>query len=64
MARTATITEKKLVYRIILFSWMKPPTIFLVLTIDDPKAMDDLPAHPVMKKWWAYIEDIMENECK
>lgn len=35
--------------------------LFGVLTIDDPKAMDSLPAHPVMKKWWAYMKDIMES---
>ncbi|MFT3827222.1 MAG: L-rhamnose mutarotase [Chitinophagaceae bacterium] len=36
-------------------------SLFGVLTIDDPKAMDNLPAHPVMKKWWAYMKDIMES---
>jgi L-rhamnose mutarotase len=25
----------------------------------DGHAMDDLPNHPVMKKWWAYMKDIM-----
>lgn len=35
--------------------------LFGVLTIDDTKAMDNLPAHPVMKKWWAYMKDIMES---
>jgi L-rhamnose mutarotase len=33
--------------------------LFGVLKIDNPKAMDDLPNHPVMKKWWAYMKDIM-----
>ena len=23
--------------------------------------MDDLPAHPVMQRWWAYMADIMET---
>jgi L-rhamnose mutarotase len=23
--------------------------------------LDDLPNHPVMKKWWAYMKDIMET---
>lgn len=23
--------------------------------------MDDLPAHPVMQKWWAHMADIMET---
>lgn len=35
------------------------------LTIDDATKLDDLPAEPVMKKWWAYMADIMEtNEDK
>jgi len=24
-------------------------------------ALNDLPANPVMKKWWAYMKDIKEN---
>jgi L-rhamnose mutarotase len=23
--------------------------------------MDELPQHPIMKKWWAYMKDIMET---
>ncbi len=34
--------------------------LFGVLKIDNPKAMDDLPNHPVMKKWWEYMKDIMD----
>lgn len=34
--------------------------LFGVLKIDNPKAMDDLPNHPVMKKWWDYMKDIMD----
>ena len=32
-----------------------------VLTIDEPAKLDELPAHPVMQKWWAYMSDIMET---
>jgi L-rhamnose mutarotase len=35
--------------------------LFGVLQIDDPKYLDELPKHPVMKKWWAYMQDIMET---
>ena len=35
--------------------------LFGVLKIDDPKALDNLPGQPVMKKWWAYMKDIMET---
>ena len=36
-------------------------SLFGVLTINDPAALDNLPAHPVMQKWWAYMKDIMES---
>jgi L-rhamnose mutarotase len=36
-------------------------SLFGVLKVDDPKALDNLPAQPVMKKWWAYMKDIMET---
>ena len=35
--------------------------LFGYLTIEDAKQLDDLPNHPVMKKWWAYMKDIMET---
>jgi L-rhamnose mutarotase len=34
--------------------------LFAYFTIEDERNLDDLPAHPVMKKWWAYMKDIME----
>jgi L-rhamnose mutarotase len=36
-------------------------SLFGVLTIDEPSKLDELPAHPVMQKWWAYMSDIMET---
>ena len=33
--------------------------LFGYLERTDDHRMDDLPAHPVMKKWWAYMRDIM-----
>ena len=35
--------------------------LFGVLNAADPKALDNLPAQPVMQKWWAYMKDIMET---
>jgi L-rhamnose mutarotase len=35
--------------------------LFGVLTIDNPLALDELPSHPVMQKWWNYMSDIMES---
>ena len=36
-------------------------TLFGVLKATDPAALDNLPAQPVMQKWWAYMKDIMET---
>ena len=35
--------------------------LFGYLTIDDAQKLDELPQQPVMKKWWAYMKDIMET---
>lgn len=36
-------------------------TLFGYLERRDSHGMDDLPNHPVMKKWWAYMGDIMRT---
>lgn len=36
-------------------------SLFGVLNAADPAALDNLPAQPVMQKWWAYMKDIMET---
>lgn len=36
-------------------------TLFGYLERRDDHTMDDLPNHPVMKKWWAYMGDIMQT---
>jgi L-rhamnose mutarotase len=35
--------------------------LFGVLDIVQPERLDELPGHPVMKRWWAYMSDIMET---
>lgn len=35
--------------------------LFGVLKAKDPAQLDNLPSQPVMKKWWAYMKDIMES---
>jgi len=42
--------------------FLDPPTGTLigVLKVNDTERMDELPAHPVMKKWWAHMKDIMD----
>jgi L-rhamnose mutarotase len=41
----------------------KTNDLFGVLRVEDPNAMDTLPDHPVMKKWWAYMKDIMDTNA-
>ena len=36
-------------------------TLFGVLTRTKNHGMADLPNHPVMQKWWAYMADIMQS---
>ena len=35
--------------------------LFGYLAIEDKTKLDELPGLPVMKKWWAYMKDIMET---
>ncbi len=34
-----------------------------VLDIPDSAALDTLPQHPVMQRWWAYMSDIMATNA-
>jgi L-rhamnose mutarotase len=35
--------------------------LFAVQKLTDNNTNEDLPNHPLMKKWWAYMADIMET---
>jgi L-rhamnose mutarotase len=35
--------------------------LFAIFKAEDPKILDQLPENPVMKRWWAYMRDIMET---
>ena len=37
--------------------------LFGVLKVADPAVLNELPLQPVMKKWWAYMKDIMETHA-
>jgi L-rhamnose mutarotase len=37
-------------------------TLFGVLWRTEDHRMDDLPAHPVMQRWWAHMADLMETK--
>src|ERR1035437_2438172 len=33
--------------------------LFGIMNVDNEVTIDELPAHPVMQKWWMYMKDIM-----
>jgi L-rhamnose mutarotase len=35
-------------------------TLFAVQKLSDGHTADDLPSHPVVRKWWNFMADIME----
>ncbi len=41
---------------------LDPPSgrLFAVLWRRDNHRMDDLPAHPIMQRWWHFMADLME----
>ena len=43
--------------------WLDPEThhLFAILTRADDHGMDALPAQEVVKRWWAFMADIMET---
>jgi L-rhamnose mutarotase len=38
-------------------------TLFGTLKVSDEHKFNLLPSHPVMKKWWSYMKDIMETNA-
>jgi L-rhamnose mutarotase len=36
-------------------------TLFAVLKREDKHTMDELPLTPIVKRWWAFMADIMET---
>jgi L-rhamnose mutarotase len=38
-------------------------SLFGVMKAEDPALLARLPEHPVMKKWWAHMRDIMETNA-
>lgn len=36
-------------------------TLFGIMQVEDPALLQKMPENPVMKKWWAYMRDIMDT---
>ena len=35
--------------------------LFAVLKVENESVLENLPSRPVMKKWWAYMKDVMDT---
>ncbi len=35
--------------------------LFATLKVENPEKLAELPQHPVIKRWWLYMSDIMET---
>jgi L-rhamnose mutarotase len=44
-----------------IFLDSKNGTLFAVQKLTRGNTVNDLPNHPLMKRWWAYMADIMET---
>lgn len=49
------------IYDYSIFLDEESSTLFGSLKIADPKKLDELPAHPVMQRWWAFMKDVMDT---
>jgi len=38
-------------------------SLFGFMKAEKPGVLNDLPHHPVMQKWWAYMKDIMQTNA-
>jgi len=56
-----TLLKETGVYDYSIFLDKETNTLFGVLKVDNKIRLDELPDHPVMKKWWDYMKDIMES---
>jgi L-rhamnose mutarotase len=37
--------------------------LFAVLKLREPNTRDQLPQHPVMRRWWEYMRELMETQA-
>ena len=44
-----------------IFLEEKTLQLFAILKIDDPAKLDSLATHPVMRRWWEYMKDLMDT---
>ena len=57
----ASLLREKGIQHYSIFLEKESGALFGVLEVENPAQLDELPAHPVMQRWWAYMADIMET---
>lgn len=57
----ALLLKEKGIHEYSIFLDEETLALFGFLKIDDTLKLDELPAHPVMQKWWAFMKDVMKS---
>ncbi len=57
----STLLKEKGIHEYSIFLDEATGFLFGFMKIPEAGRLDELPQHPVMKKWWAYMKDIMES---
>ena len=58
-----TLLKKAGIHDYSIFLDEETNILFGVLEVENRLRLDELPNHPVMKKWWSYMKDIMESNA-
>ena len=59
----ASLLREKGIHEYSIFLDEETGSLFGFLKIPDRGKLDELPADPIMKKWWAHMKDIMESRA-
>ncbi|MFT4021363.1 MAG: L-rhamnose mutarotase [Acinetobacter sp.] len=57
----AQLLKAKGVHEYRIFLDEETCALFAILMVENRESLNDLPSHPVMQKWWAYMKDIMPS---
>lgn len=55
------LLKKSGIYNYGIFLDEETLTLFAFMEVEDTARLTGLPDHPVMKKWWAHMRDIMDT---
>ncbi len=58
-AELATLLKETGISEYSIFLDEETNVLFGVMNVEDEVKLDELPDHPVMQRWWAFMKDIM-----